>query len=108
MRVLFDTNIVLGVLLNRSPWVADSYVAWQASDEGKTTGYIGAAALTDIFYIAHKLAGLEKRSTPFALAWRLSRFALLIVKHWNTRNNYLGTILKIIYRSLAHSSLTST
>ncbi|HDQ73919.1 MAG TPA: PIN domain-containing protein [Chloroflexi bacterium] len=60
MHVLFDTNVVLDVLLNREPWVGHSSAAWQANDHGHIIGYITACALTDIFYIAHRLNTLEK------------------------------------------------
>jgi predicted nucleic acid-binding protein len=33
MRVLFDTNIVLDVLLNREPWVGGSKAVWQAHEK---------------------------------------------------------------------------
>ncbi len=59
-RVLFDTNVVLDVLLNREPWVGDSSAAWQANDSGHIIGYISACALTDVFYIARRLTTLEK------------------------------------------------
>ena len=59
MRVLFDTNVVLDVLLNRDPWVAQSRAVWQANDEGHIVGYIAACAIGDIFYIARRLATLE-------------------------------------------------
>lgn len=60
MRVLLDTNVVLDVLLQREPWVKESKAIWQASDEGRIIAYILASALTDIFYIARRLAGREK------------------------------------------------
>ena len=58
MRILLDTNVVLDVLLKREPWVTDAATIWQASDEGRVTGYLVASTLTDIFYIARKLVGL--------------------------------------------------
>jgi predicted nucleic acid-binding protein len=63
MHVLFDTNVVLDVLLNREPWVDNSSTAWQANDDGHIIGYITACVLTDIFYIAHRLTTLEKART---------------------------------------------
>lgn len=63
MRVLFDTNVVLDVLLNREPWAADSSAVWQANDDGQIVGYVTACALTDIFYIAHRLSTLEMART---------------------------------------------
>ena len=54
MRVLLDTNVLLDVLLNRSPWVTASRTIWDAHDQGGLTGYIAASTLTDIFYIARR------------------------------------------------------
>lgn len=59
MRILFDTSIVLDVLLNRQPWVQDSSALWQASDTGRVTGYITATTATNIFYIARRQADLS-------------------------------------------------
>ncbi len=60
MRLLFDTNIVLDVLLDRRPFVEYSKQLWQAVDEGRLTGYVTATTLTNIFYIARKLVGAHK------------------------------------------------
>ena len=59
MRVLFDTNVLLDVLLNRDPWVTESSAVWQANDEGQIVGHITACAITDIFYIARRSTTLE-------------------------------------------------
>lgn len=59
MRILVDTNVILDVLLNRDPWVAQSSAVWQANDEGRIVGYITACAVADIFYIARRLTTLE-------------------------------------------------
>ncbi len=63
MHILFDVNVVLDVLLNRKPWVTEAAAAWRANDEGQIIGYILASAMTDIFYIARRLAGLEMART---------------------------------------------
>ena len=63
MRVLLDTNVVLDVLLNRAPWVAEAKTIWQANDEGQLTGYITATTITDIFYVARRIAGLPVAQT---------------------------------------------
>ena len=60
MNLLFDTNVILDVLLNRSPWVTDAQKVWQACDDGNVAGYVPASALTDIFYIARRVADLTK------------------------------------------------
>jgi predicted nucleic acid-binding protein len=69
MKVLFDTNVVLDVLLNRSPWVTESAGVWRANDEGRLTGYLVASTLTDIFYVARRLTNLDtaRRSVHICL-----------------------------------------
>ncbi|MBK8798862.1 PIN domain-containing protein [Caldilinea sp.] len=59
MRILIDTNILLDVLLNREPWVAEAAMLWAACENGQATGYICASSFTDIFYIAHRLTDIE-------------------------------------------------
>jgi predicted nucleic acid-binding protein len=56
MRVLLDTNVVLDVLLSREPWLDDAKALWLATDNGQLTAYLSAANLTDIYYVARRLA----------------------------------------------------
>ena len=58
MRVLFDTNVVLDVLLKRKPWQAEASALWQAVDAGRLTAYLPASAVTDIFFVARKLTDI--------------------------------------------------
>ncbi len=67
MRVLLDTNVILDVLLKREPWVKDASALWQANDEGEIVGYVVASALTDIFYVARRLKGLDDARTAVRL-----------------------------------------
>jgi predicted nucleic acid-binding protein len=60
VRVLFDTNVVLDVLLKRDPWVVDSQALWQAVDEGRLTAYLPASSLTDIFSVARRLTDIAR------------------------------------------------
>lgn len=55
MRVLFDANVLLDVLLNRQPWSLDSSAVWTLSDEKQIDGYIAASTFTDIYYIARRI-----------------------------------------------------
>lgn len=54
-RVLFDTNVVLDVLLRRAPWHTQADILWRANDAGEIEGYISSTTVTDIWYIARKL-----------------------------------------------------
>lgn len=60
MRLLLDTNVVLDVLLARTPWLEASQQLWQATEAGQVRGYLPASALTDLFYIVRRAADLER------------------------------------------------
>ena len=57
MRILLDTNIVLDVLLNRSPFANESRRLWEAADEGAFDGSIASFSLPTIHYICQRHAG---------------------------------------------------
>ena len=60
IHVLLDTNVILDVLLDRTPWSTDAVVLWQAKLDGRFAAYVTATSLTDIFYIIRRYAGREK------------------------------------------------
>jgi predicted nucleic acid-binding protein len=57
MRILLDTNVVLDVLLDRQPFVADSRKVWQAADEGRFDACLAAFTIPTIFYICRRQGG---------------------------------------------------
>ena len=56
-RILFDTNIVLDVLLDRQPYVEASAAAWAAVETGISEGMLAAHAVTTIHYLVRKEMG---------------------------------------------------
>jgi predicted nucleic acid-binding protein len=60
MRVLFDTNIVLDVLLGRIPWRAEANVIFEAAQQGKITASMTTLSIANVFYVGRRLASLEK------------------------------------------------
>jgi predicted nucleic acid-binding protein len=79
MHILLDTNILLDVLLKRDPWVTESSAVWQAHDEGQIVGHVMACALTDIFYVARRLAGLDTAHAAVRIC--LEAFEICNVDH---------------------------
>ena len=59
-RTLFDTNVVLDVLLDRWPFVDASAVVWAAAETGATEGVLAAHALTTIHYVLRSELGVAK------------------------------------------------
>lgn len=69
MKILFDTNIILDLLLNRQPFCEISEKVIDLSATKVIEGYISASAITDIYYIAYK--GLRDKKTVCSLLERL-------------------------------------
>lgn len=59
-RILFDVNVILDVLLDRSPHAGASAAAWAAVETGIAEGMLAAHALTTIHYLIRKEAGAAK------------------------------------------------
>ncbi|MBZ5634113.1 MAG: PIN domain-containing protein [Acidobacteriia bacterium] len=59
-RILFDTNVVLDVLLDREPYVEASAAVWAAIEAGSSEGMLAAHAVTTIHYLIRKEMGAVK------------------------------------------------
>jgi predicted nucleic acid-binding protein len=59
-RILFDTNVVLDVLLDRQPHVEASAAVWAAVEAGRSEGMLAAHAVTTIHYLVRKERGNAK------------------------------------------------
>lgn len=60
MKVLFDTNIVLDLLLDREPFSQPAAELFSLVEAGQIDGSLGATTLTTVFYLAAKAVGKEK------------------------------------------------
>ena len=74
MNVLFDTNVVLDVLLDRKPFSDSATVLFSWAEDGIITGILGATTITTIFYPATKVVGREQAEE--AIAKLLSIFTI--------------------------------
>lgn len=59
MRVLFDTNVVLDVLLDREPHVEASARILYRVENGELSGWLCATTVTTLFYFVAKAAGRD-------------------------------------------------
>lgn len=57
MKVLFDTNIVLDVLLDREPFSGPSSLLLSRVERSEITEYICATTVTTIHYLISKALG---------------------------------------------------
>jgi predicted nucleic acid-binding protein len=70
-RVLFDTNILLDVILNRAPHVKASAAALDLVGQGKVEGFVAGHAVTTIAYLVQREKGVAEARR--ALAHLLSK-----------------------------------
>jgi predicted nucleic acid-binding protein len=70
-RILFDTNVVLDVLLDRQPYVEASAAAWAAIETGICEGMLAAHAVTTIHYLVRKERGNVKARRIMAAILRV-------------------------------------
>ena len=55
MRVLFDTNVILDLFLDRAPFADDAAALWTAVTDGRIDGFVSAITPVNLFYIARRL-----------------------------------------------------
>jgi predicted nucleic acid-binding protein len=60
MRILFDTNIVLDILLGRIPWHAEASAIFEFARREELKASVTTLCIANVFYIGRRLAGLEK------------------------------------------------
>ena len=63
MKVLLDTNVILDLLLDRAPFSRSAGELLSAVESGQISGYVCAATITTIHYLATKVVGARKART---------------------------------------------
>lgn len=59
MRVLFDTDVVLDLVLAREPFDQAARALFKLHEQGGIDAYIAAITPVNVFYIARKLKGVD-------------------------------------------------
>lgn len=60
MKILFDTNVVLDVLLDREPFADPASRLMSLIEEGRISGFLCATTVTTIHYLSTKVIGQVK------------------------------------------------
>lgn len=79
MKVLLDLNVVLDVILNRQPFLADSLAVWNAQQSVEFEGFLAATEFTNLFYVVERIAGNSTARTAVSLC--LNAFQVAAVDH---------------------------
>lgn len=59
MRVLFDTDVVLDILLRRQPFGTVAKSLFVRVEQGELDAAVAATSITTVFYVTRKALGLE-------------------------------------------------
>ena len=57
MKILFDTDVVLDVLLDRIPFAEAGLLLFDRAEQKAIQGYLCATTMTNIYYIARPRVG---------------------------------------------------
>ena len=60
MIALFDTDVILDLLLDREPFAEAAARLFSIAEKGDITGYVCATTITTLHYLASKVAGAGK------------------------------------------------
>jgi len=60
VKVLFDTNVILDVMLDREPFAIASAMLLSKVETGEILGFLGATTVTTIHYLTTKVIGTEQ------------------------------------------------
>ena len=77
MKVLFDTNIVLDVLLKREPFYTSASQLMSKVEQQEIEGYLSATTITTVFYLLAK--SLDKNAAQHYLKLILQLFQIAAV-----------------------------
>ena len=79
MRLLIDGNIILDVLQNREPHVADSAKIWKLCETDQMEGFVSGLTFSNLVYIMRKELNPEKINEVFKALGLIFRFTDLTV-----------------------------
>ena len=57
MRALLDTDVILDLVLDRTPFVADAEALVEAHEQGRFVAYIAPITPVNVFYVVRKIKG---------------------------------------------------
>ena len=71
MRILFDTNVLLDVLLARSEFLREAAILFDAVEKNRLTGLVSSTTVTTLSYFLEKAYGAEQRARDLVEIIRL-------------------------------------
>lgn len=107
MKILFDTNIILDVLLDREPYASSAAVLMSKIEESEIKGFLCATTITTLHYLLVKTLGNKDSKKYIKLLMTLFEIApvnrLVIENALN--NDFKDFEDSVLYESAMHSGV---
>ena len=87
MELLFDTNILLDILLRREPFYSESAETLNMVEQGCYEGFIPATSLKDIYYIVRRTTGSREK------AYQAIKMVLSVLKPCGISESDVETVM---------------
>jgi predicted nucleic acid-binding protein len=75
LKALFDTNVVLDLLLDREPFSRDAARCFSRVEAGEIEGWLCASTVTTLYFLIRKSAGARKARESITLLLSLLEIA---------------------------------
>lgn len=108
MNVLFDTNVVLDLLLDRKPFVFESTQLFSLVEIGQLNGFLCATTITTVEYLATKLIGAKSARIAINNLMKLFEIAPVnrVVIETAIKLNFADFEDAVIHESANHMGIT--
>ena len=74
-KVMIDTNVIIDYLADRIPFADTAEKVLDLCEKNELNGVLSASAITDIYYIMHKMIGREKTLESIKLLFSVLEIA---------------------------------
>jgi predicted nucleic acid-binding protein len=107
MKILFDTNVILDVLLEREPFAKPAAYLMSKVETSEIQGYISAITVTTIHYLIAKAIGKTKAKKYIKLILSLFEVAPVnrLVLESSLSNKFTDYEDAVIYESAIHAGV---
>jgi predicted nucleic acid-binding protein len=107
LKVIFDTNIVLDVLLDREPFSGPAALLFSKVEKSELSGYLCATTVTTIHYLIYKALGARQAQKHFGNLLSLFEIAPVnrAVLEGALRSGFEDFEDAVIHEAAAHAGL---
>lgn len=104
MKVLFDTNVLLDVMLDREPFANTEAQLFSRAEAGEITGFLYATTVTTIHYLATKIVGADQAQLEVGKLFKLFEIAPLnrVILEDATKFNFSDLEDAVLYEAARH------